>query len=252
MSAATSTPKTGYGGAFAGLPGITGTPSPSKSSTTTTGNGRRSALKSPSASPGKKRKTVVFESEFVTTPPLLFSSLPAEDEEEDGEDGNNKALLEALSSLPQALVRIAQQPIVRGRLFAKGGVSGNVRAVVRARRLVYKLLGGDTGEDDDDEEEEEEAGLDDENEDVEMDEEDEVEGALTRSCKSRSRSRSRVNTRKSRKTKKNKEENWEELVLGSGDTTNSEPLTLENVEVKVKGGKKALLALVCPNCMGAI
>ncbi|KAJ2924585.1 hypothetical protein H1R20_g12519, partial [Candolleomyces eurysporus] len=118
MSVATRTSKTGYGGAFTGLPRITGTPSPSKSSTISTSNGRRSAVKSPSASPGKKRKMMVFETKFVTPPPLLFSSLPAEEDED--KDGNgNKALLEAPSSLPQALVHIAQQPIVHGWLFAK-------------------------------------------------------------------------------------------------------------------------------------
>ncbi|KAJ2915734.1 hypothetical protein MD484_g4661, partial [Candolleomyces efflorescens] len=280
----------GYGGAFTGLPGITGTPSPSKRSTSPS---KRSALKVPDATPGKKRKTVVFEADELSNVPLpqLRFDLDGEyedeeEEEEEEKDENDAVLLGALESLPQGLVRIAQQPIVRGRLFAKGGVSGNVRVVVKARRLVYELLGGgpeggdDVGEDEDAEgevDEEETVAAAAFGEEVEdEDEEDEVEGTLTRSTGSRRRTRSRsraANTSKKEKkptptkakvatvtpktntknTSKNKGDGWEEVVFGS-DTASpgGQPITLENVEVKVKGGKKALPTLVCPNCRSAI
>lgn len=49
---------------------------------------------------------------------------------------------EALSALPAGLVKLASQPIVRGAACAgiADGVSGNVRAVVRARELVEGFL----------------------------------------------------------------------------------------------------------------
>ncbi|KAG5338699.1 hypothetical protein C0989_006564 [Termitomyces sp. Mn162] len=48
-----------------------------------------------------------------------------------------------LASLPPDLVQIAEQPIVRGAAWHTGGLSGNLGAVVRARRIVYKaVLGG--------------------------------------------------------------------------------------------------------------
>jgi hypothetical protein len=49
---------------------------------------------------------------------------------------------EALSTLPQALVTLAQQPIVKGAQFRQGGISGNVRAVLLARKTVYDTLNG--------------------------------------------------------------------------------------------------------------
>lgn len=49
---------------------------------------------------------------------------------------------EKLAEMPADLVRIAQQPIVRGRAFEAGGVAGNVYAVVHARRMVYEALEG--------------------------------------------------------------------------------------------------------------
>jgi len=44
---------------------------------------------------------------------------------------------ELLKSLPPDLVKVAQQPIVKG---GKAGVVGNVRAVVRARRMIYRAI----------------------------------------------------------------------------------------------------------------
>lgn len=47
-----------------------------------------------------------------------------------------------LAPLPINLVKIAQQPIVKGAAFVSGGVVGNVSQVVRARRLVYEVIAG--------------------------------------------------------------------------------------------------------------
>ena len=51
-----------------------------------------------------------------------------------------------LSSIPVALLKIAIQPIVRSghrKATNAGGIAGNVRAVVAARRLVYAGLDGE-------------------------------------------------------------------------------------------------------------
>jgi hypothetical protein len=58
-------------------------------------------------------------------------------EDSDREEGGSAG---ALDRLPSKLVLLASQPIVRGTLFTTGGVSGNVRPVVRARRLVHEIL----------------------------------------------------------------------------------------------------------------
>lgn len=47
-----------------------------------------------------------------------------------------------LSALPHDLVRVAQQPIIKGARFQPGGVVGNVTDVIRARRVVYAALQG--------------------------------------------------------------------------------------------------------------
>lgn len=47
-----------------------------------------------------------------------------------------------LEGMPSDLVSVAQQPIVRGAAFTAGGVSGNVQAVIRARKMVYAALSG--------------------------------------------------------------------------------------------------------------
>lgn len=49
-------------------------------------------------------------------------------------------LIQVLSTLPPDLLQVAQQPLVRGGAFAKGGVAGNIGAVTRARRIVYHVL----------------------------------------------------------------------------------------------------------------
>ena len=51
-------------------------------------------------------------------------------------------LIQVLSTLPPDLLQVAQQPLVRGGAFAKGGVAGNIGAVTRARRIVYQVLEG--------------------------------------------------------------------------------------------------------------
>lgn len=53
-----------------------------------------------------------------------------------------------LDSLPHALVRVAEQPIVRGAAFKSGGVAGNISYVVQARRMIYEVLQGSSIPDD--------------------------------------------------------------------------------------------------------
>ncbi|KAJ7628721.1 hypothetical protein FB45DRAFT_919097 [Roridomyces roridus] len=57
------------------------------------------------------------------------------------------AAAQIFSNLPPALVKAAEQPIVRGAAFRAGGVVGNISAVMAARRLVFHSLR--TGEFDD-------------------------------------------------------------------------------------------------------
>jgi hypothetical protein len=59
-----------------------------------------------------------------------------------------RTLTEVLSSLPPDLLKVAQQPLVRGGAFPNGGVAGNIGAVTRARRIVYEILeGGEVADD---------------------------------------------------------------------------------------------------------
>ncbi|PFH50863.1 hypothetical protein AMATHDRAFT_75332 [Amanita thiersii Skay4041] len=53
-----------------------------------------------------------------------------------------------LDSLPSDLIKVAEQPIVRGGAFPAGGISGNVAAVVAARKLIYDALQGSSVPDD--------------------------------------------------------------------------------------------------------
>lgn len=50
--------------------------------------------------------------------------------------------MDFLDSLPNPLVKVAEQPIVRGAAFVKGGVSGNVAPVTQARQMIYDVLQG--------------------------------------------------------------------------------------------------------------
>ncbi|EFI27536.1 hypothetical protein CC1G_15573 [Coprinopsis cinerea okayama7 len=59
-------------------------------------------------------------------------------------DDVDPTVASALDQVPDGLVLVSEQPIVRGALYERGGVSGNVRAVVNARRLVYEALAGKT------------------------------------------------------------------------------------------------------------
>jgi len=56
--------------------------------------------------------------------------------------------LEFLGTLPGDLVRVAEQPIVRGAAFGPGGISGNMASVVQARRVIYQTLQGSSLPDD--------------------------------------------------------------------------------------------------------
>jgi hypothetical protein len=49
---------------------------------------------------------------------------------------------ELLSTLPADLVKVAQQPIIKG--INSGGVVGNVKSVVTARKMIYEALKTDS------------------------------------------------------------------------------------------------------------
>ncbi|KAF8878062.1 hypothetical protein BD779DRAFT_1676985 [Infundibulicybe gibba] len=55
---------------------------------------------------------------------------------------------ELLEELPEELVEMAQQPMVRSAAFGAGGVAGNIASVARARRMVYETIAGDQLPDD--------------------------------------------------------------------------------------------------------
>jgi hypothetical protein len=57
--------------------------------------------------------------------------------------GSMQLTTEMLAALPQDLVLVAQQPIVKGARFRSGGIAGNIRSVLRARRLIYQVLNGE-------------------------------------------------------------------------------------------------------------
>ena len=89
--------------------------------------------------------------------PIDFESLPSSEPPQKRKRGrpstassssrstHRKTTEELLGQLPQKLLRVAEQPIVRGAAFLQGGVSGNVRVVVNARRMVYEAIEGGRG-----------------------------------------------------------------------------------------------------------
>jgi hypothetical protein len=86
-------------------------------------------------------KTIVLES-LVTTlepPRKKRRGRPSKSEKQDTAIRTVEGVLE---NLPSDLLLVAQQPLVRGGTFREGGVTGNVRAVARARRMVYEALRG--------------------------------------------------------------------------------------------------------------
>ncbi|TFK31686.1 hypothetical protein BDQ12DRAFT_693727 [Crucibulum laeve] len=52
------------------------------------------------------------------------------------------SLNDALELIPDDVLRIAQQPIVKGHSYKGGGIVGNVNAVACARKMVYDALSG--------------------------------------------------------------------------------------------------------------
>jgi hypothetical protein len=75
--------------------------------------------------PKKKRRG--REKKIPSSPTKVVSKQPS-------------TLAQILSTLPPDLLKVAQQPLVRGGAFAVGGVAGNIGAVTRARRIVYQAL----------------------------------------------------------------------------------------------------------------
>jgi len=64
------------------------------------------------------------------------------------EEVRSTIISDFLDSLPNALVKVAEQPIVRGVAFGSGGVTGNISYVVQARRMIYEVLQGSSIPDD--------------------------------------------------------------------------------------------------------
>ena len=58
------------------------------------------------------------------------------------------AISDFLDTLPNEIVKVAEQPIVRGAIFRKGGITGNILYVVLARRMIYGVLQGSSVPDD--------------------------------------------------------------------------------------------------------
>jgi hypothetical protein len=61
------------------------------------------------------------------------------------EDAVEAAISDFLNTLPTEVVKVAEQPIVRGATFRKGGITGNVSYVALARRMIYGVLHGSSG-----------------------------------------------------------------------------------------------------------
>ncbi len=51
-----------------------------------------------------------------------------------------RTIEELLKGLPDELVRVAKQPMVKGAKYPQGGIVGNITWVSRARRMVYDAL----------------------------------------------------------------------------------------------------------------
>ncbi|KAF4613128.1 hypothetical protein D9613_011078 [Agrocybe pediades] len=81
----------------------------------------------PESRPSKKRRG---KESAIPPPPVSTRSQ------------DSSRLTKALSAIPADLLKVAQQPIVRGGAFVLGGVAGNVSFVTRARRLTYHILQG--------------------------------------------------------------------------------------------------------------
>lgn len=55
---------------------------------------------------------------------------------------------EFLDTFPEEIIKVAEQPIVRGKTFPAGGITGNISYVVLARRMIYEVLRGSSIPDD--------------------------------------------------------------------------------------------------------
>ncbi|KAF8909646.1 hypothetical protein CPB84DRAFT_1765103 [Gymnopilus junonius] len=137
-----------------------------------------------------------------------------------------RSLASVLSEIPSDLLEIAQQPMVRGGAFIKGGVSGNIGFVTRARRLVYKILEG-------------EKGIAEMTQRVDVPLNVNVNGSKSTNGGSGGVS-GNLNMMK-----------WEEEVFGA-DRREGFDVDEENAIVRIAGSRKTLPALVCPHCRSVI
>ena len=82
----------------------------------------------------------------------IFSLLSYTGQNDDQSDASpqevSMIISDFLDSLPNELVQVAEQPIVRGAAFKSGGVTGNISYVVQARRMIYEVLRGSSIPDD--------------------------------------------------------------------------------------------------------
>jgi len=88
--------------------------------------------------------TVILEDLIATSEPPKKRprGRPSKSQAQDDQIAAVRRAEHFLGTLPPDLVLVAQQPIVRGAAFGAGGVVGNVRMVVQARRMVYEALQG--------------------------------------------------------------------------------------------------------------
>ena len=147
-----------------------------------------------------------------------------------------RSLAAVLSEIPGDLLDIAQQPMVRGGAFVRGGVSGNIGFVTRARRLVYKILEG-------------ERTVADLLERVDLPI-DGIPGVSRDRSPSASISANGAGGSGRAGTTMNMAK-WEAEVFGP-EKERGWDVDEENAIVKIAGSRKTLPALVCPNCKSAI
>ncbi|KAJ3504490.1 hypothetical protein NLJ89_g7907 [Agrocybe chaxingu] len=119
--------------------------------------------------------------------------------------------------------------MVRGGAFDKGGVSGNVGIVTRARRLVYAYLseaGGGTG-----------------GSDVEVWEEKVFGMSVDEKAQERAIAWDKENAAQA---------GPKGIGVGIGGRDSLDSVGLENAIVKIDGSKKPLPPFVCPKCKSAV
>lgn len=141
-----------------------------------------------------------------------------------------RSLSVVLSEIPSDLLEIAQQPMIRGGAFIRGGVSGNIGFVTRARRMVYKILEG-------------EKDVSEVLQRVDMPLGTNVNGTKGASGSGSVNGSGGIGNLNMFK--------WEEEVFGAARVQGWD-VDEEDAIVRIAGSRKVLPALVCPHCKSAI